>query len=710
MLITVLILARSLRLVKERDMKKLNFTLALLLYTIFSSAQFSIDQILSAPFPSGLTVTPDGNTLAWVFNDRGERNIVLATGAGFDQVRQLTQYSGDEGVGISSLTFSPDGQQLIYVRGNSNNKKGEAANPAQLQQSTDFEIFNIPLAGRSAPRSIAKGANPVFSPDGSRLLFLSKGQVWTIDPKAPNAKAIQLFQARGSQASLRWHPDGNKLAFVSRRGDHAFIGIYDFSTNEVTYPDPSADLDGEPVWSPDGKRLAYVRRPNVHPAVPFTPRRAGSPWSIRLLDVASGEAREIWKADVGQGSVFVGNLPVTANKLLWADGDQLIFPWEKSGWVHLYALDIKRELPKPLMWGDGEVENVVLSKDRKTLYYTANVGDLHRRHIWKLNIGSDRPMPILEGDGIEWSPVITANGIAMLRASASRPAWPAYFENGRVRDLAGGLFPKDFPRSLVEPETVTVKATDGMEVQAQLFLPANYREGQQYPAVIFLHGGSRRQMLNGFHYSSYYSNAYGLNQYFASQGYIVMALNYRSGIGYGLNFREADNYGVSGGSEVKDLFGAGEYLAARADVDPKRIGLWGGSYGGYLTAHGLAQRGDLFAAGSDIHGVHNWNTELPTFAPWYDSIHYAKIGQVAFQSSPMYYVDGWKNPVLFIHGDDDRNVPFSETVQLMEVLRKKGVYFEQLVFPDEVHGFLLHRNWVAAYKATFEFLDRYLGE
>src|SRR5690606_25369104 len=111
--------------------------------------------------------------------------------------------------------------------------------------------------------------------------------------------------------------------------------------------------------------------------------------------------------------------------------------------------------------------------------------------------------------------------------------------------------------------------------------------------------------------------------------------------------------------------------------------LWGGSYGGYLTAHGLAQRPDLFAVGVDIHGVHNWNDELPTFASWYDSTQYARIGQLAFRSSPMNFVDGWKNPVLFIHGDDDRNVPFSETVHLMEALRARGVRFEQLVFPDE---------------------------
>ena len=161
---------------------------------------------------------------------------------------------------------------------------------------------------------------------------------------------------------------------------------------------------------------------------------------------------------------------------------------------------------------------------------------------------------------------------------------------------------------------------------------------------------------------------------------------------------------------MNDLIGAGTYLAERSDVDPDRIALWGGSYGGYLTAHGLARRSDLFAVGVDIHGVHNWNTELPTFAPWYHQSHYPEIAARAFESSPEYYLDGWKSPVLLIHGDDDRNVPFSETVVLSEQLRDIGVYFEQLIFPDEVHGFLLHKNWVSALEATYEFINRFIGD
>ncbi|HKC34631.1 MAG TPA: alpha/beta fold hydrolase, partial [Chitinophagaceae bacterium] len=361
---------------------------------------------------------------------------------------------------------------------------------------------------------------------------------------------------------------------------------------------------------------------------------------------------------------------------------------------------------KLLTSGDGEIENVTLSNDRKTIYYTTNISDINRRHIWKLSIIDGKSEQLTKGNEIEWSPVIINDGLAILHSSATKPAWPAIVKNNSVSDIAKEFFPNDFPSTLVQPQFVTIKATDGMNAYVDLFLPPNHKRGDKHPAIIFIHGGSRRQMLLGFHYSQYYSNAYTLNQYFASKGYVVLSLNYRSGIGYGLEFREALNYGASGASEVKDLIGAGLYLKNRNDVDANKIALWGGSYGGYLTAHGLAQASNLFACGVDIHGVHNWNTEIPTFAPWYDYAKFPAIAKKAFESSPEYFVKGWKNPVLMIHGDDDRNVPFSESVNMAEILRKQGVHVEQLVLPDEIHGFLLYSNWVKAYNATFGFVER----
>jgi dipeptidyl aminopeptidase/acylaminoacyl peptidase len=212
----------------------------------------------------------------------------------------------------------------------------------------------------------------------------------------------------------------------------------------------------------------------------------------------------------------------------------------------------------------------------------------------------------------------------------------------------------------------------------------------------------------------YYSNAYSMNQFLANHGYVVLSVNYRSGIGYGLNFREALNYGVAGGTEYNDVIGAGLYLKSRPDVDTKRIGVWGGSYGGYLTAMALARASDMFAAGVDFHGVHDWSTlrGYEAVAVGGDPKLIEKqrdILRVAFESSPMAYVDGWKSPVLLIHGDDDRNVEFRQDEELVDALRARHVDFQQLIFPNEIHDFLLQRSWVTAYQAMAAFFDSKLG-
>jgi dipeptidyl aminopeptidase/acylaminoacyl peptidase len=157
------------------------------------------------------------------------------------------------------------------------------------------------------------------------------------------------------------------------------------------------------------------------------------------------------------------------------------------------------------------------------------------------------------------------------------------------------------------------------------------------------------------------------------------------------------------------VLGAGLYLRGRPDVDPLRIGLWGGSYGGFLTAMGLARASDLFAAGVDLHGVHDWNVEIRNWVPSYDPAKQGEAAKLAYESSPIAYVKDWHSPVLLIHGDDDRNVQFSQTIQLAAVLRGQGVEVGQLIFPDEIHDFLTHAHWMAAYEAAAAFFSRRLG-
>src|SRR6266545_300963 len=222
-------------------------------------------------------------------------------------------------------------------------------------------------------------------------------------------------------------------------------------------------------------------------------------------------------------------------------------------------------------------------------------------------------------------------------------------------------------------------------------------------------------MLLGWHYMMYYANAYAMNQYLASRGFIVLSVNYRLGIGYGYDFHAPANGGGRGASEYQDVLAAGKYLQQRPDVDPARVGIWGGSYGGFLTALALGRNSDVFAAGVDIHGVHSRviapSEALEAAAAVGDGITRAQLddaARVAWQSSPIAYVHTWKSPVLLIHGDDDRNVRVDQTVDLVQRLKMQGVSYEEMIIPDEVHDFLSYRNWLRVDRATAEYLERKL--
>jgi dipeptidyl aminopeptidase/acylaminoacyl peptidase len=675
-----------------------------------AAESFTLQQVMCAPFSSALQASSQGARFLWIANQEGRRNLWIAEGHGDTfAVHKVTNYDADDGQEIGDVSWTPTGEQIVYVRGGDLEFPAKPApNPALLPQGVTQDIWIVSIRGGD-PRKLAEGHKPTVSPDGATLAFLGKDQVWTIDLRDSAAKAAQLFHGRGSLGSLAWSPDGKYLAFSSKRGDHGFIGVFSFAEKSLRYLDPSTEIDGAPVWSPDSRHIAFVRAPPDGPGIDFKPHRAGQPWSIRVADTGTGEAHEIWRAKEGPGSVF--KEIVSDNQLLWSAGGHIAFPWEGDGWLHLYSVLAAGGSAVPLTPGDFEVEHVSFSSDRRSIVYSSNQNDIDSRHIWQVSAESGAARQLTRGEGIEVSPAVGADGtLVVLHSDAHLPMRPAIVSsNGAIRDLAPQLIPADFPGArLVTPRQVIFPAADGMQIHGQLFLPAAGPRGEPHPAIVFFHGGSRRQMLLGWHYMPYYSNAYAMNQYLTSLGYIVLSVNYRSGIGYGLNFREALNYGAAGASEFNDVLGAGLYLRGRADVDGARIGVWGGSYGGYLTALALARASDLFAAGVDFHGVHDWNLELPAFQPDYNPDADPAAARLAWESSPLASVKTWKSPVLLMQGDDDRNVPFANTVRLASALRAQGVPFEEHVFPDEIHDFLLHRTWVTAYGYAAGFFDRYL--
>ncbi len=678
-----------------------------------AAAGFTLEQVLSAPFPSELVASPTGGKVAWILNERGARNIWIASTPEYKGVR-LTAYKDDDGQDVGQLAWTPDGRAVVYVRGGDLEFLGRPdPNPSVNTAGVEQAIW-IAAPGH-APRKLGEGHSPAVSPKGDRVAFLKAGQIWSA-PLAGAGQATQLIMARAGVTAnqLEWSPDGSKLAFVSDRGDHSFIAVYDRAAKSLAYLDPSVDRDRNPVWSRDGRQVAFLRQLAARGTGARGARRAGTPWTIRVASVADGTGRQIWKAEEGPGSVFH---PVVAeSQLFWAAGDRIVFPWERDGWSHLYSVAVEGGAATLLTPGEFEVEHVAYSPDGKEIVFSSNQDDVDRRHIWRVAAGGGPPRAVTSGQELEWSPVMVGDAVAFFHADGKRPARAAIQVRGAVNDLAPDAIPPDFPaESLVVPQAVIYKATDGMEIHGQLFLPSGLEAGQRRPAIVFMHGGSRRQMLLGWHYMDYYNNAYAMNQYLASQGYVVLSINYRSGIGYGLNFREALNYGATGASEYQDVVGAGQYLKSRPDVDAAHIGLWGGSYGGYLTALGLARDSALFAAGVDFHGVHDWSARLnnpgsPGAPGRGRGGEGARPGNndVAFESSPMAAVSTWKSPVLLIHGDDDRNVAFSQTVMLVEALRRQNVYFEQLIIPDEIHGFLRHASWLRGYQAAADFFKRKL--
>jgi dipeptidyl-peptidase 4 len=685
---------------------------------------------------SGIRISDDGSTVIFVRGtvpnrdgrvanptadpDGPERSIWAARTSGGSAWKVVI----DRGLPAANPELAPDGSAIAYI------KDGQVyrARVTPVRPAAAVDRGDKPLITQWGVQSA-----PKWSPDARKIAFVSTrtDHSFVIVYDVATHKVTYLSPSVDFDTSPLWTVDSKHVYFVRRPG-LAFgqqaqqggggIGV---PNGPAFQSNASTGRGGRGTPASQGPDTPPVPTPNI-PGLAAGAFKGGYTLSVWKADAATGEAVEVWHNQPND-RMFMNftNLRLA--------GNHLIVPYNVGGggrgrrgappnptsqqpiqdeWERYYSIDLSTPNAKPVLLTttDGIIEDqtsVALSADGKTLFYCTNAKDIERRHIWAVPVAGGTPVQVTTGEGIETRPAPLASGktLATLSADWKMPQSLGIWQLAPNASNASPatqriVFPttrKNFPIDRhVKPELVMTKAADGLQIPNQLFLPKSLKPGERRPAIVFVHGGPVRQMLLGYHYMQFYHWAYAINQWLADQGYVVFSINYRSGVGYGRSFRNAPNTGGNGNAEYQDVLAGGKYLQTRSDVDPDRIGIWGLSYGGVLTAQALARNSDIFKAGVDLAGVHLWGSSLDP-----DS--------VSFKSSVVGAIEGWKSPVLLVHGDDDRNVAFQQTTGLVQLLRQRDVDYELIVFPDDTHESMLHSRWMYTLDRMEKFLAKFLG-
>jgi dipeptidyl aminopeptidase/acylaminoacyl peptidase len=636
---------------------------------------------------------------AWLTRQADKSMVFFARAPDFRRI-ELASRNDDDGDPITDIQLSPDGVRLVFRTGVP--RPGDPFNPASRVPAPDVKLWLVSTVPGAKPIDIGKGSNPSFSPDGRMLLISRDGDLLAIDTRSPNSKPRMFAKGGGGWSQFVWTKSGD-LIFIDDRRGYSFLGRFHPGSREVDWLETGVDRLAVPVLSPSGDAVAVLRFPGrKHSTTPD--QTEAEPFSIDFIDLANGSVRTLWSTH--GPAVTLGN-DDPEGVLRWASNSLLVFYSEDDGWGRLYGLSRAGGEPRAITPPDCEVAESELVGDQLLAIHNCADHDTRQMSLFDPATGTARALP-------QPDPVL-----ADARAAASYAAIVAANVNQaplvRILDLKTGRAKlnetyADYgyrnPLTGSAPVEVHLTSLDGLPFTGQLFAPSG---PGPHPGLIYVHGGPQRQMFPSFHYMGYYSSDYSVNRRLAEQGYAVLAINYRSGIGYGRAFRDAPGRAWRNASEYQDVLAAGRWLASRPGVDPNKIGIWGGSYGGLLTGEALARNSDLFKTGVAIHGVYDWSWPSPVKGHLSPSTYFGvdkKDRDVARASSPIGHLETWRSPVLLIHGDEDMNVDVVETVDLAQRLRERGVEVRTLIFPGEAHDFIRHAEWEKVWRT----LDPYFLE
>ncbi len=590
---------------------------------------------------------------------------------------------------IGGTTWSPDGKMVAFIS-NMSGRNNLWLVPAEGGWPTQLTI------------SDQRQAHAAWSPDGKWIAYQSdydgdeQWDIFLVSPKT--GQVVNVTNTREiAELSPTWSPDGRYLAYmVKPKSSSSYeIDVYDTLMREVRHLTTGTAKDKgnvNPIWSKDGKHIAYTQE-----------QAKGTDSNIFVADVASGKSM-LLTPHSGESQYF-------ANDVSPDGGEVLITSNAGNGYDNVGLLDVATNKITWLTQDKWEISGGNFSPDGKLITWMANVDGntdivLHDRSSDKT---SSLPLP----KGVNWLggsvSAFTRDGLRLLYyhngPNAPNDVWVYELASGKSRQVTQSLVAGVRSEDMVEPFLVHYPSRDGKwTISAFVYVPYNLPRQSISPAIVFVHGGPTAQTVNSFN---------RFIQYMVNQGYLVIAPNYRGSTGYGKEFQHANLFDMGGG-DLQDVLAATDWIKQTGYVDPKKLILMGGSYGGYMTMMGVTKAPDMWAAGVPIVPFVNWFTEIQNEDPVLQQSDLATMGdpeknKALFEDrSPINFIDQVKAPLLLLAGGHDPRCPHEESQQVVDAIKKRGGVVEYKVYENEGHGFSKVENQIDAYKRAAEFLKAHV--
>jgi dipeptidyl aminopeptidase/acylaminoacyl peptidase len=586
---------------------------------------------------------------------------------------------------VGRPTWSPDGRSVAFIsnisgRNNTWLVSAEGGWPTQLTVSDQRQ------------------SAPAWSPDGKWIAYQSdydgdeQWDIFLVSPKT--GKVVNLTNTREiAELDPTWSPDGRYLAYLVKPKTSAAyeIDIYDMLMRELkhlTTGTPQDKRNSNPIWTKEGKHVVYSQE-----------QAKGTDSNIFIADVATGQSTLLTPHD-GEQLYFANDVSPDSKRVLFTSN-------AANGYDNIGLLDVATKKISWLTKDKWEIRGGEFSPDGKHLTFSANVDGNEDIYLHDLATGKSTALPIPKGvnEPAGSHSAFTKDGQRLLYyhngPTAPGDLWVYHLGTGKSQQITHSLLAGVRSEDMVEPYLVHYPSRDGKwTISAFLYVPFNMARNGQNAAIVYIHGGPTAQTMNLFN---------RFVQYAANQGYMVLAPNYRGSTGYGKEFQQANLFDMGGG-DLQDVLAGVDWIKQTGHLDPKKIAVMGGSYGGYLSMMSVTKAPEVWAAGVPIVPFVNWATEIENEDPVLQQSDLATMGDpvknkaLYDERSPINYIDQIKAPLLLLAGGHDPRCPKSETQQVVDAIKKRGGTIDYKIYENEGHGFARVENQIDAYKRVADFL------